>query len=370
MPVREYGEEDARNLEAVLRSGRLSVLGGGQMLGKFEEAFARAHRAKHGIGMNCAMSVLHASLIAAGVKPGDEVLCDPVCVFGAVAVLYQRATPVFVDCQPVTFNMDPDLMEERITDRTRAVVVTHIGGLPAQMDRICRIARRHGLIVIEDCAHALLARYRGRYVGTWGHIGSFSFQASKQLSLGDGGMAITNRRRLADSLALHAGAPTFGAVASDIHFNYRMNEPTAAIGLAQMSRVRRVCRELVRIGRMWDKAVADFPWIESQQAPEHAEGTRHLWVATFNGDRYGISRKRFVNAIRENGLPFSVGYTRMAAYRHPVFRKAFPPGSYPKGLCPRSERMVPRMVLSNPMVPLADAKRTAERLHEVCGLLR
>jgi len=365
MPQRNFGKEETRLLKQVIDSGKLSVLEGGKMQGRFEKAFARAHGAKFAVAMNSAMSVLHSSVICAGVQEGDEVLCDPVCVFGSMAALYQKAKPVFVDCQPVTFNMDPDLIEEKITKRTKAIIVTHMGGLPAEMDRIMPIARKHGLMVIEDCAHAVLATYRGKSAGAWGDIGSFSFQASKQLSTGDGGMAITSSRKIADALALHAGAPTFKSMAYGVHYNYRMNEQTAAIGLAQLSKMRRVCRELIRIGRLWDRAVEGCPWIVPQRAPKGAQSTYHIWVATFEGEKCGISEKRFCNAMQKHHVPFSVGYTRRAAYQHPVYAKVFPKGTYPKGLCPNAEHMVPRVIFGYTMIAMKEAQRAADGLHEL-----
>lgn len=365
MPVREYGAEELAYLREVLESGKLSVLSGGTMQARFEAAFAQAHGARYAVAMNSAMSVLHASVMAAGVEPGDEVICDPVCVFGALAVLYQRGRPVFVDCKPVTFNMDPELLEEKITEKTKAVIVTHIGGLPAEMDKIVRIAHRHGLLVIEDCAHAFMATYKGKRAGAWGDIGSFSFQASKQLGLGDGGMAITSNRKLAKALGLHAGAPTFLSVAHGVHYNYRMNEQTAAIGLAQIPKVTAACDELIRIARMWDDAIEGCPWLVAQRGPACAQSTYHLWVATFEGARYRISRERFRAVLRKHGAPFGVGYTNCAAYQHPVFKKCFPAGTYPKGLCPNAEHMVPRMVLGGTMVPMDQAERVAEALTRV-----
>lgn len=365
MPVRQFGEEELAYLKEVLASGTLSVLAGGTMQGRFERAFADAHGARYAVAMNSAMSVLHASVITAGVGPGDEVLCDPVCVFGALAVIYERGRPVFVDCKPVTYNMDPDQMEAKITPRTKAVIVTHMGGLPAEMDRIVPIARKHGLMVIEDCAHAFLATYRGKHAGTWGDIGSFSFQMSKQLALGDGGMALTNDENIAQALGLHAGAPTFHSVAYGVHYNYRMNEQTAAIGLAQLPKIAAACRELIEIGRLWDAAIEGCPWLTPQRGPEGAQSTYHLWCATFEGDKAGIPRERFVEALKKRGAPFSVGYTNMAAYQHPVFKKVFPPGTYPDGLCPNAESMVPRLVLGYPMIPMDRARQAADALAQV-----
>jgi len=370
MPVRSYGKEELALVKEVLDSGKLSVLGGGQMQGRFERAFAAAHGAKFGVAMNSAMSVLHASVITAGVGPGDEVLCDPVCVFGALAVLYQRGKPVFVDCKPVTFNMDPAQIEDKITPHTKALIVTHIGGLPAEMDKIVRIARRHKLLVIEDCAHAFLATYKGKYAGTWGDLGSFSFQASKHLGLGDGGMAITNQEAVAKALALHAGAPTFMSVAYGVHYNFRMNEQTAAIGLAQLPKMAKAVQELIAIGRLWDAAIADCPWLIAQRGPKQAQSTYHLWVATFEGEKHGIAKERFVEALKKHGAPFGIGYTNRAAYEHPVFLERFPKKAYPKGLCPNAEYMVPRMVLGYPLIPMAAARQAATALTKVIRELR
>ena len=370
MPVRDFGAQELQYLREVLDSGRLSSLGGGTMQPRFEQAFAKAHGATYAVAMNSAMSVLHASLITAGVGPGDEVICDPVFVFGPLAVIYQRGRPVFVDCQPVTFNMDPDGIEAKITGRTKALIVTHAGGLPAEMDRIMRVARRHKLMVIEDCAHAFLATYKGRHAGTWGDVGSFSFQMSKQLGLGDGGMAVTNRQRIAKALALHAGAPTFLAVAHGVHYNYRMNEQTAAIGLAQLPKISKAVREIMRIARLYDAAIEDCPWLVAQRGPKGAQSTYHLWIATFEGQEHGVSQARFVKALRKHGAPFSLGYTKRAAYQHPVFDGVFPKGTYPRGLCPNAESMVPRMVLGMTMVPLESAKRAVDAMRSVIRELR
>ena len=158
--MRVFDEREIELLREVFASGTLSSLDG-EFTHRFEEAFAKALGARFAVAMNSAMSVLHSSVMAAGAGAGDEVICDPVCVFGAVAAMYNNAVPVFVDIEPVTMNMNPDLIEEKITERTKAIIVTHIWGLPAKMDRIVDVARKYNLTVVEDCAHALFARYKG-----------------------------------------------------------------------------------------------------------------------------------------------------------------------------------------------------------------
>ncbi|MGB9596493.1 MAG: DegT/DnrJ/EryC1/StrS family aminotransferase, partial [Candidatus Poribacteria bacterium] len=207
MPSRVFDEKELGLLKEVLASGNLSALGGA-MTPKFEAEFAKAMNAKFAVAMNCAMSVLHTGVIVSGAGAGDEVICDPIFVFGAVATMYNNAVPVFVDVDPITMNMNPDLIEAKITDRTKAIIVTHAWGLPAKMDKIVEIAHKHNLFVIEDCAHALFATYKGRYAGTWGDVGSFSFQMSKQMGLGDGGMAVTNDEQIAKDLDNNSNFPS------------------------------------------------------------------------------------------------------------------------------------------------------------------
>jgi len=380
VPQRVFDDCDLSLVKEVLDSGLLSGLGGGQMTPRFEREFAAALGAKYGVAMNSAMSVLHASVRASGAGAGDEVICDPVCVFGAVAAMYNNAVPVFVDIDPVTHNMNPDLIEAKVTDRTKAIIVTHVWGLPAPMDKIVEIARRRSLFVIEDCAHALFSTYKGRYVGTFGDVGSFSFQMSKQMALGDGGMAVTNDEKVRDELALHAGAPTFHSVAHGLHWNYRITEVTAAIGLAQLQRAPEYVAGLQAVARLYDDAVAGCDWITLQRAGPEAVHTFHLWAATFWGDRKGISLDDFRQALQRHECDVSIGYTGMPAYRHRLIASRMGYGrgcpldcphyagmgnQYPDGLCPVAEEVIPRILLVYTFADDEYHKRNAERLHQV-----
>jgi dTDP-4-amino-4,6-dideoxygalactose transaminase len=313
--------------------------------------------------------------MAAGAGPGSEVICDSEFVFGALAVLYNSAIPVFADIDPLTHNMDPDSIEALITERTRAVIVTHAWGLPAEMDRIVQVARRHRLLLIEDCAESLLARYKGRCTGTWGDIGCFSFQASKQLSTGDGGMATAGSKDLAAKLAAQAGAPTFLSVAYDLDFNYRMNDLTAAVGLAQLETMPEFIAGLSRNAAYYDRAVEGCRWIRLQRGPEGAEHSFYHWAATFTGDEMGLALEDFREAVKAAGLnSISVGYTGMAAYAHPVIKEkrahafrcpenAGHSGRYEPGTCPVAEHVVPRLILGYVIEPEEDARREADKLH-------
>jgi dTDP-4-amino-4,6-dideoxygalactose transaminase len=379
MPQRVFGERELELVKQVLDSGLLSGLGGGELTPRFEREFAAAVGARYGVAMNSAMSVLHSAVKVAGAGAGDEVLCDPVCVFGAVAAMYNNAVPVFVDIDPVTHNMNPDLIEEKITERTKAIVVTHVWGLPAQIDRIVQIAKKHDLFVIEDCAHSLFATYKGKQTGTWGDVGSFSFQMSKQMGLGDGGMGVTDSEEVRDGLALNAGAPTFHSVAHGLHWNYRMTEATAAIGLGQLERAAGYIAGLQRVASYYDAAVADCEWVTLQRAGEDCVHTFHLWAATFWGDKKGISMNDFQAALKRYECSISIGYTQMPAYKHPLIAQRLGYGRgcpldcphyqgtgnrYPDGLCPVAEDVIPRILLAYTFGDDAFHQRNAERLRQ------
>jgi len=377
MAERIYGDRELELLRQVLRSGKLGALNG-QFTPKFEEEFARMVGTKYAVAMNSAMSVLHASVISAGAGAGSEVICDPVFIFGPMVALYNNSIPRFVDINPTTHTLDPDKLEEAISERTKAIIVTHAWGLPAEMDRIVEIAHRHNLLVIEDCAHAILATYKGRFTGSWGDVGSFSFQASKQMSLGDGGMATTNDEELAKKLDLHAGAPTFHSIGHGLHYNYRMNELTSAVGLAQLERLPELVNGLRKNAKYYDEAIADCKWLKLQSAPD-ASSTYHYWAATFEGEDFGISLAQFKKALKEAGLLISVGYTQMPAYKHPVIKERLAHAihcrnykgeiDYADGLCRVAERVIPRMVLAYTLKPQQKAKEEAEKFQQLIDQL-
>ena len=198
-PVFGVPEEEA--LLGVLRSGKWGCLDGGDAVETFERRFAAAHSARHAIAVFNGTVALRIALMAAGVQAGDEVLVPPYTFLAtATSVVECNATPVFVDIDPETYNMDPQRIESAITSRTRAIIPVYLGGQPADMDAIMAIADRHGLMVIEDAAHAHGSIYKNRSVGSLGHMSCFSFQSSKNMSSGEGGIILTNDDRLADCL--------------------------------------------------------------------------------------------------------------------------------------------------------------------------
>lgn len=368
---------ELKYLQQVLDSGNLSSLMGGTFTPRFEKKFSELTGSKYSIAMNTCMSALHAAVVAAGAGAGSEVICDSVYVFGSMAVLYNNAIPVFVDVNPTTHNMNPDKIEEAITERTKAIIVTHAWGLPAEMDRIVEICKKHNIMVIEDCAEAVFAKFKGKYTGTWGDAGCFSFQASKQISLGDGGMATAQNESIYKALASYAGAPTFLSVAYDLDYNYRINEQTSAIGLARLETVQQEINRLKSNAAIYDKAVDGCDWITLQRGPDGAEHSFYHWAANFIDTDNGPTLEEFKAKLKKANIPtLSVGYTDMAAYQHPLIKEkraqAFTDErnkkcqmNYEDGHCPIAEKTVPRIILGYTIAPDEVVKQDAERLYEV-----
>ncbi len=227
-----YDEEDLDALRRVLDSGNLSWLNGAASK-DFEALAARRLGSRHAIAMHSAMAGLQSALAVVGVGEGDEVICDSIVPFAAYAALYLHARPVFADIDPDTFNIDPTSVRARITHRTKAIVVTHLMGLVAPMAQLREVADEFGLPIVEDCAHALFAERGGRLAGTFGTAGVFSFQQSKSLTTGDGGLVVTDDDYVAEQIRRML---SFGALAPRLSWNFRMNELTAAVA-ARLHRV-------------------------------------------------------------------------------------------------------------------------------------
>lgn len=368
-------------IKTVLDSGNFSSLMGGKMTPLFEAGFSELTGAKTSVAMNTCMSALHSAVIAVGAGAGSEVICDSVYIFGAMAALYNNAIPVFVDINPTTHDLDPGKIEAAITPRTKALIVTHAWGLPAEMDRIVAICKKHDIAVIEDCAEAILARYKGRCTGTWGDVGCFSFQASKQLSLGDGGMATAQDEEMHKHLANFAGAPTFLSIAYSLDYNYRMNEMTAAVGLARLETLPQEIERLRKNAAILDEAVADCDWITLQRGPEGAEHSFYYWAANFIDTDDGPALDEFTHAIEQADAPtLSVGYTGMAAYQQPLIRERRAPAftdarnkdcvmRYEDGTCPVAEKTVPRIILGYTIAPEEIIRQDAATLHDIIRTL-
>ena len=326
--ARVFAEKELRNLKAVLRSKRLGWHTGG-FVTKLDEAFAAFAGAKHGICRNSAMTGLAQAVAISGAGCGDEVICDPLVHFGGIAALSFNCVPKFVDVRYDTYLMDPAEVEKAVTKHTKALIVTNLWGLCAELDRLRAICRKHKIFMIEDCAHVIGARWKGRHAGTYGDVGVFSFQQGKHICTGDGCVMITNRGDLHHALynewAFKGESPSF------LTLNFRMNELTAAVGLAQLERFPGYLKEYNASLRMYNEAIADCAWLRNRTVPDQAEQVGYIWACLWEGDRVGLSFERFKQIAAEEGAVLSYDFTERPAHRFPVFRTST---AYHKKDCP------------------------------------
>lgn len=351
MARKVFDGEDVAALQRVLESGNLSSLSG-QATKTFEAAVARRFGCKHVVAIHSAMAGLQYSLAAAGVGEGDEVICDSIVPFGAYAVLYLHARPVFADVDAATFNVDPASIRDRITPRTKALVVTHLLGLVAPMGEIMAIAEEFGLPVVEDCAHALFAERDGRLAGTSGTAGVFSFQQSKNMTTGDGGMVVTDDDYVASQMRRML---SFGALAPRLAWNFRMNELTAAVAGVQFQRAEGYVEEDRRAGQLYTEVASAHRGLRAQRDDGNGLHAHHLWGGVYEGDaELGVDLEAFQRICKEEDVPIWFGYIQHPPYLHPQFSLTNAFGydvwrgegtPYRVGYCPVSERIMPRLAL-------------------------
>lgn len=311
----------------VVRSGVWGDVGGAQKLA-FERRFAEHQQARHATGVCNGTIALQLALAALGVRRGDEVIVPAYTFLAtATAVLTVNALPVFVDIDPETTNIDPAVVEAAITPRTRAIIPVHFGGQPADLDRLTEIARRHDVALVEDCAHAHGAIWKGRPVGAIGDVGCWSFQQSKNLTSGEGGAVTTNSAELAELLwSLHHCGRTRGGVWYDhttLGGNYRITDLQAALLLGQLDRLNEQLDRRERSAAILDRGLAAIPGVRPLIRDPRC--TRHAYhIHQFRYDEAemgGLPRDRFIAAMAAEGIPLSGGYP-MPLNRQTVFAKA------------------------------------------------
>ncbi|HKW89162.1 MAG TPA: DegT/DnrJ/EryC1/StrS family aminotransferase [Candidatus Acidoferrales bacterium] len=259
------GAQEIRYVTEALTNSEISGTYG-KFLDRFEREFADYCNCSHGVATSSGTTALHLALASLGIGPGDEVLVSTLTNMATFfAVLYQGATPVPVDVEEDTWNLNPALLESLVTSRTKAILVVHLYGHPADMDPILDFARRHRLNVIEDVAEAHGALYKGRKVGSFGNIGCFSFYANKIITTGEGGMITTNDLALAER-ARSLRSLAFGRENKFMHaaigFNYRMTNLQAALGCAQLERIDAVIENKRRVARLYTEQLSDLPEVQ------------------------------------------------------------------------------------------------------------
>jgi dTDP-4-amino-4,6-dideoxygalactose transaminase len=320
-----FDERDRRALLDILES---RVWGGyHEAVGELERRFAAYHGAKYGIALANGTVSLEIALAAAGVGPGDEVIVPPVTfVASATSVARVGAVPVFVDVDHETINLDPEAAEAAINGRTRAIVLVHFAGCPADLDRFTEICRKHKLVLIEDCAHAHGAEWRGRRVGSSGSFGSFSFQASKNMTAGEGGILVTSDAGLAERARAisNQGRRTGGAWYEHVALgtNARLTGFQAALLLNQLERLpEQVAARMEGAARLREglneiEGLTPTPRRLDERITAHGY---HLFSMRLDeGPFQGASREHVIEALQAEGLPVSPGYP-YPIYRNQLF---------------------------------------------------
>jgi dTDP-4-amino-4,6-dideoxygalactose transaminase len=309
-----HGPEEREALQRVLAGG-VWASADGTSVRELERRFAEYQSARHAVAVTNGTVALVLALRALGVGSGDEVIVPPYTFLAsATAVLEVNALPVFVDIDPDTYCIDPAAVEAAITERTRAVIAVHLAGHPADMARLDEIGRRRGVAIVEDAAHAHGAAYAGRKVGALGAIGCWSFQASKNLTSGEGGMVTTDDVELATAVeSLHnCGRSSEGAWYEHhvLGGNHRLTEWQSAVLLVQLGRLPAQVAHREAMAGILDSQLAMIPGISPLgRDPRVDVHAHHLYVLRYDPDAFeGVPRERFVAALRAEGIPASVGY--------------------------------------------------------------
>ena len=332
-------EDDIQTVVDVLRSDWLTT---GPKVAEFEEALAARVGAKYAVAYSSGTAALHGAAFAAGLKPGDEAITSPL-TFAATAncVLYQGARPVFADVSPDTLNLDPDLLAERITPNTRAILPVDYAGHPADLDPILALGERHGLTVIEDACHALGADYKGRRTGSIAHMAVFSFHPVKHVATGEGGMVTTDRADLAENLRRfrnhgissdarqrHASGQWHYEMVQ-LGFNYRLTDIACALGISQLKKLEANLARRREIAARYTAAFRNLRGVVAPSVRPDVNPAWHLYPIRVNPSHLKKDRAHMFRALRAENIGVNVHY--IPVHLHPYYRDRFgyQGGEYP-----------------------------------------
>jgi dTDP-4-amino-4,6-dideoxygalactose transaminase len=370
--------EEINAVLEVLRSGWLTT---GPRVKQFEASFAQHVGAAHAVAVSSCTAALHLALHAIDLREGDEVIL-PTMTFASSGevVLYFNAKPVFVDCEPDAFHMDASLVERAITSRTKAILPVHYSGYPCDMDPILSVARKRGVKIIEDAAHALPARYKGKRVGAIGDLTCFSFYATKTVTTGEGGMITTDNADYADRariLSLHGVTKdawkrysSEGSWRYDIQatgYKYNLTDLQAALGLAQLQKCESMHLRRCVLAMRYTSALSSLDTFKVPSIPDHVENAWHLYVLEVNQDLLTINRDRVIEELKERGIGTSVHFIPLHLHSLYGLKCGYRPGQFPN-----AERHF-ASAISLPLFPslsFEDQDRVIEALHDIARQYR
>jgi dTDP-4-amino-4,6-dideoxygalactose transaminase len=368
---------DAEAVAAVTRTLESCWIGTGPRVHELESEFARYVGATHALATSSCTAALHLAMVATGIGPGDEVITTPM-TFCATAnsIVHTGATPVFADCRRDTMNIDPAAVEAAVTPRTKAIIPVHFAGRPVDMEAILAIAKRHGLLVIEDAAHAIESATRGRKVGSIGDLTCFSFYVTKNMTTGEGGMVTTDNPELAariKSYGLHGMSADAWSRFSDkgfkhydvvfAGFKYNLTDLAASLGLAQLPRLAEWLERRNAVWARYDEAFADLPVTRPAPAEPDTVHARHLYTLLVDDDAR-VTRDGFLEEMQGRRIGTGVHYR--ALHVHPYYRDrwGYKPGDFPNA------HAIGERTVSLPLSPKlddGDVDRVIRAVHEIVG---
>ena len=337
IPVNEplIGEKELEYVSECLRTGWISS--GGRFIGEFEEKFAAYMGMRHGIAVNNGTNALILAVKALDLPEGGEIIMPTFTIIScALACIYNNLKPVLVDCKPDTWNMNVNQIEEKISNKTKAIMVVHIYGHPVDMDPVMEIAQKYNLYIIEDAAEVIGAAYKGRRCGSFGDVACFSFYANKTITTGEGGMVLTNNDKLAEKLGRLRNLsfiPERRFYHEELGYNFRMTNIQAAIGLAQLERIEEHINKKRGIGQLYTQLLSQIPRL---QLPVEKKWAKNIyWVyGIVLDEQTGTDREQFSRKLREEGIetrPFFLGM-----HEQPIFHSM---GLFNRESYPVSERI-------------------------------
>lgn len=349
-----YGKQtvDESDIQAVVDVLKGDYLTTGPFVKEFEDKVANYVGAKYAVAVSNGTAALHMACFAAGIKEGDEVIVSPMTfAASANAVLYCGGTPVFADIDPVTYNIDPDRIEEKITNKTKAIIPVDFSGQSVDMDRIKVIADKHDLIIIEDAAHALGSEYKGRKVGSQADMVEFSFHPVKPITTAEGGIVTTDSEDLYKKMMIFRthGITRDQEVLNEYHgpwyyeqqhlgYNYRLTDVQSALGTSQMSKIDEFITRRREIVKQYDDAFKDLKEIVTPFEAEFSDSGWHIYVIKVKPELLTATRKEIFEALQAENIGVNVHY--LPVYLHPYYRDL----GYAKGICPNAEELYENMI--------------------------
>ena len=322
---RSFGEEEMRFLAEVIGSGTLFSVSG-TFVKKLEKSFAESLGVKHAYACASGTAAVHSAIAAINPEPGDEIITSPITDMGALApILYQGAIPVFADVDPGTCNISAKTIEPCLSERTRAIIVTHLFGNPCDMQQIMDLARKHNLPVIEDCAQSFRARYDGRLVGTFGKLACFSLQQGKHITTGEGGLVVTNDDAMARRLFLFINkAWGYGDAQPDHYFlalNYRMSELQGAVALAQLLKLGSAVEQRIRMADRLTERLRPLGGVLTPQVDPRATHVYWKYCVHIDNGEIPAGPVRLAEYLRHLGVYSAPRYIQKPAFMCEVFQK-------------------------------------------------